>query len=813
MKKRMDGFAKFITRHKMLILSLALLLTVLSLIAFTFVHVNSNIFDYLPDDMQMSQGLDYIKTAFGMEGDAIVGVSGITYSQLKSKITEIEKLKGVSKGGALWLGSMYEMKNLDISSMLDEYAGNSAISSQIEKMLNDYGLTMENYKVVDGVEYTSIKDIDVSEMVEEMLEKEDVCKLFFPQNDVSIKDAVEKDLPGNYVIVIQLNVPSASDDAMKALKSIDKIFVDYESSIGGSSKVISDLFDSTINEMWKYIIIAVLVMFVILLLTTDNLVEPFILMLTLGIAVLVNMGTNIIFGSVSVITFSAASVLQLGLSMDYAIFLIHSFKDERKHALTDDQAMRIAIPKAFSTITASSLTTVGGSLALLFMRFEIGVDLGLVLAKGVFLSLITIIVVLPCLILLTRKGQEKTAHAVVIPKLNRVASFSVKHRKVFAINFAVLFIPVLILQSKVELNYVKFSDSKKTPTQIDTIVESMSNSVIVALPISYADSEQQKENIKNHTLRDENLEFIEEVKNESTDNVMGVLGIYSIVPEEYYSLIEFMCSLMNNKLIASQLPDEAATLKGLAGDNHALYFIMIKDEAESEKTSQTLANIKTSINEHFGDDFYLTGMAQAKADLAEITPRDFNVITIVSVLIIFLILLLTIRSFKMSVLIIIVIEFGIFVNLSINAITGAPINFMGYIIISSIQLGATVDYAILFSVKYKNYIKFMPARESAYRSLSECALSVLTSVSIMAGCCLSVGLVTSNLIAREITMLIARGSIISGILVLFVLPSVMILATGRVAKLTKVGKKAAKVIKKDLNSVEKEKAKGQQIDL
>ena len=147
MKKRMDGFAKFITRHKILIVSLALLLTVLSLVALTFVQVNSNIFDYLPDDMQMSQGLDYIKTAFGMEGDAIVGVSGITYSQLKSKITEIEKLKGVSKGGALWLGSMYEMKNLDISSMLDEYAGNSAIASQNrEKCSTITVLTMENYK-------------------------------------------------------------------------------------------------------------------------------------------------------------------------------------------------------------------------------------------------------------------------------------------------------------------------------------------------------------------------------------------------------------------------------------------------------------------------------------------------------------------------------------------------------------------------------------------------------------------------------------------------------------------------------------------
>ncbi|MDE6189221.1 MAG: MMPL family transporter [Clostridia bacterium] len=803
MKKRMDGFAKFITRRKLLILSLALLITVLSLIAFTFVHVNSNIFDYLPDDMTMSQGLDYIKTAFGMEGDAIVGISGITYSQLKDKIADIEELEGINKGGVLWLGSMYEMKNLNIGEMLGEYSS-GYVSTLIESMLNEYGYSMQRGKVENGVEYKCIEDVDISAMVDDMLNKEDVSKLFFPQNDVSIKDAVEQDIAGNYVLVIQLGVPSASDEAMSALKSIDKIFADYDSSIGGSSKIIADLFDSTINEMWKYIIIAVLVMFVILLLTTDNLVEPFILMVTLGIAVLVNMGTNIIFGSVSVITFSAASVLQLGLSMDYAIFLIHSFKEERSRTLTDEQAMRIAIPKAFSTITASSLTTVGGSLALLFMRFEIGKDLGFVLAKGVFLSLITIIVVLPCLILMTRKWQEKTTHALVVPKLHGVASFSIKHRKLFAIIFAVLLIPVMILQSKVELNYMKFSESNSQPSQIDSIVESMSNAVIVALPVSYADKELQKDNLANNVLRDKNLQFIEEVKNESTDNVMGVLGIYSIVPEEHYSLMEFLCSLMDNKLIASQLPPEAATLKGLAGDNHALYFIMVEDEAESELTAQTLANIKTSIEKQFGDDYYLTGMAQAKQDLAEITPRDFNVITIVSVLIIFVILLLTIKSFKMSLLIILVIEFGIFINLAINAIIGAPINFMGYIIISSIQLGATVDYAILFSVKYKNYITFMPAKEAAYRSLSECSLSVLTSVSIMAGCCLSVGMVTANLIAREITLLIARGSVISGLLVLFVLPSVMILATGRVAKLTRVGKKAAKVFKKGLKKSKEE---------
>lgn len=797
MKKRMDGFAKFITRHKILIVSLALLLTVLSLVALTFVQVNSNIFDYLPDDMTMSQGLSYIKKAFGMDGDAMVGISGIKYSEVKEVAAEISKLEGISDGGVLWLGSMYEMKNLDMEDMLAQYEDDRFLRDTIESMLNKYGYSLWSNKTdADGNKYQNIKDVDVASMVDEMLAKEDVSKLFFPQNSVSVQEAVENDIAGNYVLVIQLNVPSASKPAMKALDGIDKILENYDSSIGGSAKIIKDLFDSTINEMWKYIVIAVLVMFVILLLTTDNLVEPFILMLTLGIAVLINMGTNLIFGSISVITFSASSVLQLGLSMDYAIFLIHSFKEERRHALTDEQAMRTAIPKAFSTITASSLTTVGGSLALLFMRFGIGVDLGLVLAKGVFLSLVTIIIVLPCLILMTRKWQEKSTHMQAIPKLHTVASFSVKHRKIFAAIFAILFIPAIILQSKIELNYVKFSDTPKEQTQIDKVVESMSNAVIVALPISYSDSELQADNIKNHTLRDKNQQFIEEVKNESTDNVLCVMGVYSIIPEEYYSLTEFLCSLMNNKLIASQLPPEASTLKGLAGDNHALYFIMVEDEAESEKTAQTLNNIKASLEKYFGDDYYITGMAQAKSDLASITPRDFNVITIVSVLIIFVILLLTIKSFKMSALIIIVIEFGIFINLAINALTGAPINFMGYIIISSIQLGATVDYAILFSVKYKNYITFMPAREAAYKSLSECMQSVLTSVAIMSGCCLSVGMVTANLIAREITVLIARGSMISGLLVLFVLPSVMILSTGRVAKLTRVGKKAAKVQKK-----------------
>lgn len=798
MRKTQGRLAQFIIRHKLLIIGTVALLTVLSLIAIAFVNVNSDIFSYLPDDMATSEGLNYVKNTYGMDGDAIVGISDIKYSELKEKVGSLEKIKGVNEGGVMWIGSLYEMKNFDLSGTLQGFENNALIKAFLETELNKYGYSLDRGKVdSEGKEYQCVLDVNIGTMVDAMMSQKDVQNLFFPENGkVGINQAIEEDIASNYILIIQLNVPSSSDEAMQALKDIDGLFSDYEHAIGGSTKIIADLYDSTINEVWKYVIVAVLVMFIILVLTTDNLVEPFILMLTLGIAVFLNMGTNLIFKSVSVITFAASSILQIGLSMDYAIFLIHSFKEEKQYTLSDEQAMRKAIPKTFSTVTASSLTTVGGFVALLFMRFGIGKDLGLVLAKGVFLSLLTIVVVLPCLVLLTRKLQQKTSHDVFFPKMQGVSSFSIKHRKLFAGIMVVLLVPVMILQSMVSLSYIKFSEPKENPTTIETIVDNMSNSVVVALPVSYSDSDMQAENVKNSILRNKNLAFINDIKNDKNDNIMGILGLYSIVPEEYYSLTEFLCSMMANPMVTAMMPEEAKALNGIIGDNHALYFVMVKGQAEDAETKETLGNIHNSIDKHFeGESCYVTGMTQAAADLEAITPSDFFLITILSVAIILIILLFTMRSFKISFLIILVIEFGIFINIALSVIMGSTINFIGYIIISSIQLGATVDYAILFAVKYKKYIDLMSAREAAYRALNECALSVITSVAIMAGCCLSVYFISSNLIVQEITMLIARGSIISGILVFFVLPSVLILCTGRVANLTPTGRREAKAIR------------------
>lgn len=800
MKKALDRLSQFIVRHKILLVCVIAVLAVLSVVAIAFVNVNSDIFSYLPDDMKTKTGLEYIKSTYGMDGDALIGVSGIEYSVLKDKVEQVTQINGVNDGGVMWLGSLYEMKNFDINSVIGEYNSSTGLGRVIEGLINPYGYSLDSGKTdSEGNELKCIKDVDLSAMVDGMLEQEDVKNLFFPQNGMSISDAIESDAKANYVVIVQLGVPSSSDEAMDALKEIDKVFADYDYAIGGSTKIMYDLYQSTINEVWKYVIVAVLVIFIILMLTTDNLVEPFVLMLTLGVAVLLNMGTNIIFPSVSVVTFAASSILQIGLSMDYAIFLIHAFKEEKQHTLSDEQAMRRAIPKTFSTITASSLTTVGGFIALLFMRFGIGQDLGLVLAKGVFLSLVTIILLLPCLLLYTRKLQTKTTHAVIVPKLTPVASFSIKKRRIFAVLLFVLIIPSIIIQSFVKLSYVDFSQEKENPTKIEQIVDSMSNSIIIALPVSRADNSEQQANIKDNILRNKNLQFIADVKADENDNIIGVLGLYSIIPEENYSLAELLCSMMSNPLISSQLPDEAKALKNIVGDNHALYFVMVEGDAESAETAATMQNIYASLDKNFkGEERYVTGMTQAALDLKEITPTDFLVITLISVAIIFVILLCTMKSFKISALIILVIEFGIFVNLSLSVITGSAMNFIGYIIISSIQLGATVDYAILFAVKYKKYAQESSAREAAFRALNESALSVLTSVAIMAGCCLSVYFVSTNLIVQEIVMLIARGSIISGILVFFVLPSVMILFTGRVANLTPSGKREAKAIRQYL---------------
>ena len=734
----MKRFAKFVVKYRLIILGVMLLLMIASLFAMSYVNVNSDILSYLPEDVDMTQGLNFMKENFDMQGDAIIGVQGATYEDIQELVSLIENKGGTKQGGIIWYGLLKEMQDIDWT-MLE----NPWVASLVNNLLNKYGLKME----------------DLKEMTEQLSNNPEIVSLFHPDDET-------------YLMMLQLNVPSSSNEAMDLLSEIENYFnekgLDY--AMGGSTQITREIFDSTIGEIGKYALVAVLVMFIILLLTTNSIIDPLVFMVTLGVSIVVNMGTNLILPSVSVVTYAASSILQLALSMDYAIFLMHAFAEEQQKTLDNKLAMERAIPKTFSTISASALTTVGGFLALFAMRFKIGEDLGLVLAKGVFLSLVTVVLLQPCLMLLTNKIARKTQHRIIVPKFKNVASYAVTHRKTIVTIALLLLIPTVIMQNMVGISYIKFVEEEPNPTAIEQKVDALSNSLVVIVPAK-TESMDGESNIKDQ------YEFLEKIR--ERDDVNAVMGLFSMLPED---IAEGIVNLVNDedmgKLMASSGMD-MSMITGFLNNGYTMYSVMINAESESAEGTKALNEIRAILDDTFGaGEYYITGMTQAVSDLQDITPTDFMVVSLVSVAIIFVILLFTLRSLKMSTIVVLVIEFGIFVNLSISYIFGQTVNFMAYIILSSIQLGATVDYAILYTVKYQNYLGIRSAREAAYTALTESGVSIMTSVAILAGCCLSVSLITTNIIVSEITLMIARGSIISGILVMVLLPALLIISTG-----------------------------------
>lgn len=734
----MKRFAKFVVKYRLIILGVMLLLMIASLFAMSYVNVNSDILSYLPEDVDMTRGLNFMKENFDMQGDAIIGVQGATYEDMQELVSLIENKGGTKQGGIIWYGLLKEMQDIDWTILENPW-----VASLVNNLLNKYGLKLE----------------DLKEMTEQLSNNPEIVSLFHPDDET-------------YLMMLQLNVPSSSNEAMDLLSEIENYFdekgLDY--AMGGSTQITREIFDSTIGEIGKYALVAVLVMFIILLLTTNSIIDPIVFMVTLGVSIVVNMGTNLILPSVSVVTYAASSILQLALSMDYAIFLMHSFAEEQKKTLDNKLAMERAIPKTFSTISASALTTVGGFLALFAMRFKIGEDLGLVLAKGVFLSLVTVVLLQPCLMLLTNKIARKTQHRIIVPKFKNVASYAVTHRKTIVTIALLLLIPTVIMQNMVELSYIKFVEEEPNPTAIEQKVDALSNSLVVIVPAK-TESMDGESNIKDQ------YEFLEKIR--ERDDVNAVMGLFSMLPED---IAEGIVNLVNDedmgKLMASSGMD-MSMITGFLNNGYTMYSVMINAESESAEGTKALNEIRAILDDTFGaGEYYITGMTQAVSDLQDITPTDFMVVSLVSVAIIFVILLFTLKSLKMSTIVVLVIEFGIFVNLSISYIFGQTVNFMAYIILSSIQLGATVDYAILYTVKYQNYLGIRSAREAAYTALTESGVSIMTSVAILAGCCLSVSLITTNIIVSEITLMIARGSIISGILVMVLLPALLIISTG-----------------------------------
>ena len=564
--------------------------------------------------------------------------------------------------------------------------------------------------------------------------------------------------------------------------------------------------------MPKFVIAAVLVVFVILLLSSHSYLEPFIFLATLGISILLNMGTNVIagnpIGTISTITSSCAVILQLAVAMDYSIFLSHSFQEELRTLKDPKIALMHAMPKTLKSILASALTTVGGFVALFFMNYGIGYDLGFVLAKGVILSLLAVIFIQPILLILTKKLIDKTHHNwIVTPRLNFVGkTITNKWVSVIVIVLCVaIAVPSAYFQGLVPLNYITFTN--ETPEEEKSLaqreVEGTNNQLILVIPYQY-------DGYGNIDLS-EHYEFIDKIQQvgvtdetaPSTDFVEGTYvredgNKYNPVSDVFTlaSLFDsnLMTAVQNQKFLdfAGALMDVEAQLKAqLFGSfisnvddetegsvHYMLYTINLEGDPEDIESYNTMHRIRDIANEMFDTDtagkhVYITGLAQGAYDLFTVTPDDFTLVNILSAVIVFLVLLLTFRRPIMSVVLLLVIEAGIFANLTLAYLIGDKINFMAYLIVSAIELGATVDYAILFSSKYFEEKETCTGVVAVKNAVHRSAPSVITSASILIFTCVAVTLLTTNPIVGQITRLIAIGTCFSLILVFTLLPSIL----------------------------------------
>lgn len=669
---------------------------------YTFVKTNGDVTSYLNEKTETSIGKEMLEGTFEIMGDATIAMKGVSDEKLKKFVSELEGLENVKQ--VLSLGrfdSMVEYMN-DPETL-------PAVKAELEKTYNE----LKN-------------------------------KFYDSQKDISS-------------ISIYFTKASSSDEVIALTHTIEDKLIAMEIeefSMTGTAINARNLLESSIGEIPKFLIIAVIIILIILLFTSKSIIEPIIFLVTLGISILLNMGSNIVLGEISSITFSASTILQLALAMDYAVFLMHSFNEELKVSISAADAMKSALPKTLKSVLASALTTVGGFVALFFMQFGMGLDLGVVLAKGVILSLLSVITLQPVLILICNKLIIKTTHKQLNMNLSFINKISDRSKKPIIIVALLLVLPSFIMQYFVDISYLTMVEPKSEVTVTEAYLEDTSNQIIMMVPYSF-DLQSKK-----------GFDFLDKIK--SREDVSAVFTLGSIISREVY----LSGSITGNPLI-KELETNFVAKNPDNKTNYVLYIINIKGEVESAESYAALNEIKTLADETFGQ-VYTTGLAQGAYDLSLVTLQDFVIVSIISALIIFLILLIGFKSFTLSTILLLVIELGIWVNLSITYMLGVQINFMAYIIISAIQLGATVDYAILLTYRFKDEkAKGLSHKEAINEAVIKVGPSIVVSAAILIFVCIGVRMVTTNLIVAQITELIARGAFMSLVLVLVLLPSIM----------------------------------------
>lgn len=689
----MEKLGKGIVKHKTLILLLGILLLIPSVLGYLKTRVNYDILSYLPKDIETMKGQDILVDEFGTGAFSMVVLEGMDFkdvSKLKAEMEQVDHVKNI-----IW--------------------------------------------------YDTFADISIP--VELLPDK--------------IKDAfINEDCT---LMAVIFDTTMSADETMNAIEEL-RVLAGKQCFISGMSAVVTDTKNLSNKETPIYVCIAVLLSSIVLALTMDSYLIPLLFLLSIGMAIVYNLGSNIFLGEISYITKALSAVLQLGVTMDYSIFLWHSYQEclrkrfskagqgntEEKitaNKQIQDAAMAEAITATITSVVGSSITTVAGFIALCFMSFTLGLDLGVVMAKGVVFGVIACVTILPSMILIFNKGIQKTCHRPLLPEFTKLPAFVSKHYRIILFLFVIIWVPAVYGNQNAGVYY---NLDETLPKNLDSIMANQKLNDTFEMSSTHMlliDSQMAPKDISSMTKEIEEL-----------DGVKSVIGLDA---------------MLGGEIPRELLPENVTEM--LVNENYELMLVSSEYKVASDEVNIQCEKLNKIIKS-YDTNAMLVGEAPCTKDLIEITDQDFKTVNLVSIGVILLIILVVFRSVSLPVILVLVIEFAIYINMGIPYYTNTEIPFIASIVIGTIQLGSTVDYAILMTTRYKLERHNGADKKEAVRIAHSTSIQsiVISALSFFAAT-FGVGVYSDIDMISSLCTLMARGALVSMVVVLLVLPAMYML--------------------------------------
>ena len=630
-----------------------------------------------------------------------------------------------------------------------------------EIMTNDFGIGAFSMLMVDGMEDKEIvklkEKVEKVDGVENVLWYDSLADISVPQSVLPSKLYDEYNTEDGTMMAVFFKDGTSSDETMKAITEIRKI-TGEQCFLSGMSAIVEDTKELAEKETPLYVLIAVALSALVLAITMESIFVPVLFLLSIGIAIVYNLGTNVFFGEISYITKALAAVLQLGVTMDYSIFLMHSYQEQQVRYNGDkERAMAHAISQTFSSVIGSSVTTVAGFIALCFMSFTLGKDIGIVMAKGVIFGVLVCVTVLPSMILCCDKLIEKTKHKPLLPDIGRISDKVTKRYVIYVVAFVILLFPAIYGNNHTGVYY---NLDESLPKNLPSVIANtklkedynMNTTHMILVDSSVAGSDVKK--------------MSQEI--EKVDGVKWVLGLDNLV---------------GSGVPADMLPESVTGM--LKNDKYQLLMVNSTYKVATDKVNKQIEQID-KIMDKYDKGAMLVGEGPLTKDLINITDTDFKRVSAVSIGIVFVIILLLFKSVTIPVILVGVIEFAIFVNMGIPFYTGTKLPFVASIVIGTIQLGATVDYAILMTTRYQRERSRGAGKFDAITTAHKfSAQSIIVRALSFFAATIGVGLYSNIDMISSLCILMARGALISMVVVVLILPSLFMVFDKIIVKTSK----------------------------